>query len=80
VANWAWARPLSWRTAKVAGAYVALLAVIQLGGAARLAWFPVDTTQTVPVAGVNPSMTLVRTLRRRVLGGYRLGEHQFELG
>lgn len=49
------ARP-SWR---VAGTYVAVLAVVVVGGALRLALFPVDTTQTVRIAGINPSMSSV---------------------
>jgi apolipoprotein N-acyltransferase len=59
VANWAWEHPPSWRTARVVGGYVAVLAVVVVGGAARVAWFPVDTTQTVRIAGLNANMALI---------------------
>ncbi|MGI6871859.1 nitrilase-related carbon-nitrogen hydrolase [Amycolatopsis sp. 3B14] len=60
VVNWTWAHPPSWRTARVVGGYVAVLAVVVVGGAARMAWFPVDTTQTVRIAGLNANMGLIR--------------------
>ncbi|WP_329057972.1 nitrilase-related carbon-nitrogen hydrolase [Amycolatopsis sp. NBC_01480] len=59
VANWAWAHPPARRTARTVGAYALVVAVVAVAGGARLAWFPVDTAQTVRVAGINPGMALL---------------------
>lgn len=67
VVNRVWEHPPSRHTARVVGAYVAVLAVVVVGGAARLAWFPVDTTQTVRIAGLNANMALIQD-QMRALG------------
>ncbi len=59
VVNWAWAHPLARRTARMVGAYALVVVVVTVAGAARLAWFPADTAQTVRVAGINPRMALL---------------------
>lgn len=58
VVNWAWVRPLSWRVVRLVGAYAAVLAIVVVAGAVRLALFPVDTAQTVRIAGINPSRSV----------------------
>ncbi|MFJ4659022.1 nitrilase-related carbon-nitrogen hydrolase [Nocardia sp. NPDC088792] len=55
VMNYLWEHPLSWRTARVPIAYAAVLGAVIVSGSARLAFFPTPTTQTVRIAGINPS-------------------------
>ncbi|GAA1964785.1 nitrilase-related carbon-nitrogen hydrolase [Amycolatopsis minnesotensis] len=69
--NHAWQRPRSRRTARVLAVYAAVLAVVIGGGSARLAFFPAPTTQTVRIAGLNPSMvTLGAEMRALGLPGF----------
>ncbi|MGX1770825.1 nitrilase-related carbon-nitrogen hydrolase [Nocardia brasiliensis] len=67
VVNYVWERPLSWQTVRVPVAYLAVLGVVIVGGSARLAFLPAPTTQTVRIAGINPSTPAMQA-QMRALG------------
>lgn len=68
VVNRVWENPVPWhKTRFVVGAYVAVLAIVLIGGGARLAFFPPDA-EGVRVAGVSPDRVAV-TGMQRMLGG-----------
>jgi len=59
VVNWAWERGFAWpRVRGGAALYAGLLALILLGGGARLALFPAQGS-TVRVAGISPSQAVI---------------------
>jgi apolipoprotein N-acyltransferase len=68
--NWAWEQGFAWpRVRGMAAVYAGLLAVILVGGGARLTFFP-SQARTVRVAGLSPSQALEaavsRTLSQRI--------------
>ncbi|MEV0379460.1 nitrilase-related carbon-nitrogen hydrolase [Nonomuraea sp. NPDC050643] len=66
-ANHLWEHGVSWRGARPAFAVAGVLAVVIVGGQARLAFAPAASSPTVRVAGVNPS-TASLDGAERVLG------------
>lgn len=66
VVNWAWERGFAWRQVR-GGAllYAAILAVVFLGGSARLALFPPQATP-VRIAGISASHAAIATLNRQL--------------
>jgi apolipoprotein N-acyltransferase len=66
VVNWAWEQHFAWPQVR-SGAllYAAVLAVVLLGGGARLALFPPETT-TVRVAGLSASQAAVATFNKQL--------------
>ncbi|HEY4342963.1 MAG TPA: nitrilase-related carbon-nitrogen hydrolase [Parvibaculum sp.] len=67
VANWVWENPSAWRKSRIVWTYAAVLAVVLLGGGARLAFFP-SHGDTVSVAGISPSMTVIADAQRKIGG------------
>ena len=64
--NWAWERGFAWpRVRGGAALYASLLALVLLGGGARLALFPAQGS-TVRVAGISPSHALVDAADKQV--------------
>ena len=66
VVNWAWERDFAWPQVRGGGMlYAAVLAVVLLGGGARLALFPPDAT-LVRVAGLSPSQSAVAMFNKQL--------------
>jgi len=66
VVNWAWERGFDWPHVRGGGLlYAGILAVVLLGGGARLALFPPDAT-TVRVAGISASQAAVSTFNKQL--------------
>jgi apolipoprotein N-acyltransferase len=66
VVNWAWERGFAWPQVRRGGLlYAAVLAVVLLGGGARLALFPPETT-TVRVAGLSASQAAVAAFNKQL--------------
>ena len=66
VVNWAWERGFAWPNVRGGGLlYAAVLAVVLLGGGARLALFPPQAT-LVRVAGLSPSQAAVAALKKQL--------------
>ena len=69
-ANWAWEKPGVWRREPaVVGAFAVVMMTVLVGGALRLAFFP-PSTSYVRIAGIVPSMDVLRTSNRML--GYDL--------
>ncbi|MBN7438720.1 carbon-nitrogen hydrolase family protein [Mycobacteroides abscessus subsp. abscessus] len=66
VANYVWERGA--RSLRVAGAFAAVLAVVVVGGSARMVFTPTSTTHTVRIAGVNPSKAAVHSFLLAAVG------------
>ncbi|MEU8797107.1 nitrilase-related carbon-nitrogen hydrolase [Spirillospora sp. NPDC048819] len=73
-ANHLWERGVSWHSARPALAVAALLALVIMGGQARLAFAPASTAPTVRVAGLNPDMAVNERAER--LAGAGLGDFE----
>jgi apolipoprotein N-acyltransferase len=66
VVNWAWEREFAWPNVRGGGLlYAGVLAVVLLGGGARLALFPPDATP-VRVAGLSPSQAAVAAFNKQL--------------
>ena len=66
VVNWAWERDFAWPQVRGGGVlYAGILAVVLLGGGARLALFPPQAT-LVRVAGLSPSQAAVATFNTQL--------------
>jgi|GEM_PF-89510 len=66
VVNWAWERGFAWPQVRGGGLlYAGVLAVVFLGGGARLAFFPPDAT-LVRIAGLSPSQAAVAAFNRQL--------------
>lgn len=66
VVNWAWERGFAWPQIRGGGAlYAAILAVVLLGGGARLALFPPQAA-LVRVAGLSPSRAAVSAFNQQL--------------
>jgi apolipoprotein N-acyltransferase len=66
VVNWAWERGFAWPQVRGGGVlYAAILAVVLLGGGARLALFPPQAT-LVRVAGLSPSRAAVSAFNQQL--------------
>src|SRR6266568_592436 len=66
VGNWAWERGFAWPQVRGGGVlYAAILAVVLLGGGARLALFPPQAT-LVRVAGLSPSQAAVAAFNKQL--------------
>lgn len=67
VANWVWENPPAWHKARVVRVYAAVFLAVLVGGGARLAFFS-PPVETVSVAGVSPSMTVLAEAQRKIGG------------
>jgi apolipoprotein N-acyltransferase len=66
VGNWAWEQHFAWPQVRVGGVlYAAILAVVLLGGGARLALFPPQAT-AVRVAGLSVSQAAVAAFNKQL--------------
>ncbi|MFL5657183.1 MAG: nitrilase-related carbon-nitrogen hydrolase, partial [Ktedonobacteraceae bacterium] len=66
VVNWAWERDFAWPQVRGGGVlYAGILAVVLLGGGARLALFPPQAT-LVRVAGLSPSQAAVAAFNQQL--------------
>ncbi|GAC1347952.1 MAG: apolipoprotein N-acyltransferase [Ktedonobacteraceae bacterium] len=66
VVNWAWERGFTWPRVRGGGLlYASVLAVVLLGGGARLVLFPPDAT-LVRVAGLSPSQAVVAEFNKQL--------------
>ncbi len=65
VINWAWERGFAWQEVRGGLLYAAILAVVFLGGGARLALFPPRAT-LVRVAGLSASQAAVSAFNRQL--------------
>lgn len=66
VVNWAWERRFAWPSVRGGGAlYAAILAVVLLGGGARLAFFPPQAS-LVRVVGLSASQAAVAAFNRQL--------------
>ena len=66
VGNWAWERGFAWPNVRGGGLlYAAVLALVLLGGGARLALFPPQATP-VRVAGLSPSQAAVAAFNKQL--------------
>ena len=66
VGNWVWERKFAWPQVRSGGLlYVGLLAVVLVGGGARLAFFPPEVT-LVRIAGLSPSQAAVAAFNREL--------------
>jgi len=66
VVNWAWEQHFAWPQVRGGGLlYAGVLAVVLLGGGARLALFPPEAT-TVRVAGLNASQAAVAAFNKQL--------------
>ncbi len=66
VVNWAWERGHAWSNVRGGGLlYAAILAVVLLGGSARLALFPPEVT-TVRIAGLSASQAAVSAFNQQL--------------
>src|SRR5579859_4363933 len=66
VVNWAWDRRFAWPQVRGGGLlYAGVLAVVFLGGGARLAFFPPDAT-LVRIAGLSPSQAAVTAFNQQL--------------
>src|SRR5712691_4619228 len=69
VVNWAWERGFAWPNVRGGGLlYAAVLAVVLLGGGARLALFPPQAT-LVRVAGLSPTQAAVAAFNKQLPQG-----------
>jgi len=67
VVNWAWEQKFAWPVVRGGvGAFIAILAVVLLGGAARLALFPAPAAPQVRVAALSASQAAVTAFNQQL--------------